>query len=315
MNYIPFNYEQINMYEATFAPQNVNAENNITTPFWQRMLFQSVMYLYDFTLPEDWPKERADLFKWLTFRYGYNIWVDTAKYGLLAQPGTLGGISIDYGPSYAIVNNPNLNFAQSHLIIGLDCAVFKLSPDYIGVWDIVTFYAEKMASLSSGVDMSILNGKLAKVFAAKNKSAAQTLKAVEDEIQKGNGLVITNQNLISNGKGHEDDSPIQELDFGLPRDKYLLTQQLQDLATLYRLFCNEIGLATVPYEKKERMTAYESESTKVESQARCKVWLDNMNESFTDINKLFGTSCSVKLAIEAADNLVDGEEDRDNVMG
>lgn len=308
MSYIPLNYSRVNSYESLFAPQDVNAQENVTFWYWQRILFQAIQFLYDFTLPVEWPDDRKDLFKWLTFRYGFNVWFNDDRFGLLCQPASLSGLNVDFGPTQAVVTNQAFNDSRN-LLIGVDCEVFKLAPDYIGVWPIVTYYAEKLSSLDNGMDMSILNSKVAKVFAAKNKSVAQTLKAIEDEIQKGNGLVITNEKVVSsNGK---DSEPLIELDFGMPKDKYLLNLQLQDHITLLHNFYNHIGIPTVPYQKKERMTAYESQSTQVESDALCKVWLDTMNERFEAINSMFGTSCHVDLAIKDADNLVDGEEDGD----
>ena len=313
MSYVPLNYEGINMYEATFAPQSVNAHNNATFGYWQRILYHDIVFIYDFTLPDQWPTDRIDLFKYLTFRYGYNVWFNHDEYGLLCQPASLSGINVDFGPTKATINNQNLSDINE-LKIGKDCELFKISPDYTGVWPIITYYAEKLSMLDNGMDMSILNGMLARVFAAKNKSAAQTLKAIYDEIHKGEPMVVVYDNILTGGA--KDSEPMQELDFGMPADKYLLSQQLQDCITILHNFYNQIGIATVPYQKKERMTAYESQSTQVESEALCKVWLNTMNEHFKTINARFGTNCRVELAIKDADNLIDGEEDGDvNGMG
>ena len=68
------------------------------------------------------------------------------------------------------------------------------------------------------------------------------------------------------------------------KESYITDKLLIDRQTLLQEFDREVGIATVPYHKKERMTEYESESSQEESQARITIWLECLNESLEKVN-------------------------------
>ena len=76
------------------------------------------------------------------------------------------------------------------------------------------------------------------------------------------------------------------------KQSYLTTDQLADQKTILRQFDEEIGIPSLPYEKKERLTQYESESNVTASQSRINVWIDTLNESAGLINKMFHLNIS-----------------------
>ena len=69
------------------------------------------------------------------------------------------------------------------------------------------------------------------------------------------------------------------------KESYITDKLLMDRQTLLQEFDREVGIATVPYHKKERMTEYESESSQEESQARITIWLECLNESLEKVNE------------------------------
>ena len=70
---------------------------------------------------------------------------------------------------------------------------------------------------------------------------------------------------------------------------------MQDVTTLLNAFDKEIGIPTVPYQKKERMVTSEADSTKIESIARVSLWIETLNSSYSIFNKKYGYNIKASL--------------------
>ena len=179
--YTPLNYEQINMIEGHLQPSMLKYCNSVTYAYWQRSLFQRAISTIDFKgLPDTWEGSVRDFFYWCLFSYGHLGVFNTDEFGLSFQPGSFYGIDFYYQPTDYIVTNPKL---QQTFKIHEDCEIIKLTPDYRGIWDIISYYAMLLSALDSGINMSIINNKFAYLMGAKNKSAAETLKKIFDKIE------------------------------------------------------------------------------------------------------------------------------------
>ena len=133
------------------------------------------------------------------------------------------------------------------------CEVLKLTPDYYGIWDIIEYYAAKLSTLDNAIDMSLINNKFAFFLGAKNKGMGEALKKMLDKINKGEPAVIYDSKMADDPTSK--DVPWQFWDRDL-RKSYLTTEQLADFKTLLHLYDTEIGIPTLPIEKKERMIDY-----------------------------------------------------------
>lgn len=292
MSYFPFNYNQINVAAGTTNPSQVKSFNNVTFAFWERSLFQRAASRMRFNLPEDWDGAVHDLFKYTLFRFGFVPVFELPEYGITFNPGNLQGYDWYYRPTLAIIANPALS-SSLELKIGTECEILKLTPDYMGIWDIITYYAEKLSTLDNAINMSLINNKYAFMLAAKNKAAAEALKKMLDKINKGEPAVIVDARLANDPNDKQE--PWQFWDRGNLKESYLTTMQLQDFRTLLNNFDSEIGIPTVGTEKRERMITDEAKATQSDSQSRIKVWLECFNQSAEAVNKLFGTSISAEL--------------------
>ena len=72
----------------------------------------------------------------------------------------------------------------------------------------------------------------------------------------------------------------------------------------------EIGIVNVPYEKKERMTEFESKSKQSDGIARATLWRDTLQRSFDAFNELFGHNVTVRYNYEY---MVETESDEGGV--
>lgn len=294
---VPYNYQEINNVYGHYRPSTQQSYNNETFVFWERALYQRASYAIKLTLPEAWMDDRLGLFYYVLFHDGYLGIFETEKYGLVFQPGTLSGFDLYYRPVRFIVANPLLS--GEFRIGGVDvdksvenvdnvCEIVKLAPDYLGVWDIIDFYARKLANLSLSVDISIINTRFAKIFTARNKAAAETLKKVQDKVNSGEPVVIVDQTLTNDRT--DKDLPLQTYEIEHLKENYITDKQLQDIQTVLNMFDNEIGIPTVPYQKRERMVVDEAQSKQIEASARITIWIDTLNSCFKTVNARYGTN-------------------------
>lgn len=290
MSYAPLNTEQINILAGNYNPSPVKAYNNQTFVFWERALFQRAVSVLDIKLPEAW-KEARDFFYFCILKFGYVAVFDRDEYGVIFNPVSLSGYDLYYRPTRAICSNPAFD-KSLEMEIGKECEILKLTPDYRGIYDIVEFYAEKLSTLDNAINMSLINCKLGYILAAKNKSSAEALKKILDKLNRGEPAIVVDQKVANDP--NDKTIPWQFIDRGNIKESYLTTMQLQDAQTLLKCFDTEIGIPTLPIEKKERMITDEAKSKEIESGCRLKVWLDCFNTSAIAVNEKYGLDISAK---------------------
>lgn len=280
--YFPLNYDKINIGAGTYNPSPVKAYNNTTFNYWYRWLFQRATSVFDFTLPEYWQGKKKDFFLWCLFKYGFLAITYTDKFGYIFQPCTLSGYDLYYQPTRAIITNPAY---RAELVIGEDCELLKMTPDYFGVVDIIAYYAEKLSTLDGAINMSLINNKFAFLLMAKNKPMAEALKKVMDKINKGEPTIILDQKVYNDKLDGEE--PWQFLERPNLKQSYITTEQLQDFNTILNNFDAEIGIPTIPYQKKERMVTSEAESRILDSSAKSIVWYECLESSIRTIHDIY----------------------------
>lgn len=285
MRYMPLNYDKLNAIEGTYFPSMVKSYNNKTFAFWERSFFQRAASVIKSDLPDEWVGDVRDFFYYVLFRFGYMPVFKQAEYGYTFQPSTLKGYDWYYQPTDAIVTNPALK-ESLELKIGTDCELLKLTPDYMGIWDIITYYAEKASTLDNAINMSLINNKFPFILGARNKVAGQALKKMLDKINRGEPAVIYDMKLLNDQTDKVEPFMTWERKHSAKED-YITPEQLQDMQTILNAFDAEVGIPTIPYQKKERMVASEAESRQIDSQSRATIWIECLNSSAEKIKRLY----------------------------
>ena len=302
--YTPLNYDQINNIEGHIQPSMLKYCNAVTYAYWQRSLFQRAISTIDFQgLPDTWEASVRDFFYWCIFAYGYVGVFDTDEFGLSFQPGALYGFDFYYQPTEFIVANPKLN---KRFKIHQETEIIKLTPDFRGIWDIICYYAMLLSALDSGINMSIINNKFAYLMGAKNKAAAETLKKIFDKVNAGEPSVIFDSSALLTMDSTSKEEPYTYLERSNLKQSYLTTDQLMDRSTLLSSFDAEIGIRSLPYNKKERLVTAEAESREQDSTARLMVWKATLDSSIELVNKMFGTSIKAVLTYDKERSVEDG---------
>lgn len=283
MNYTPLNYHNINVGAGTYNPSPVKAYNNRTFGYWVRALFQRATSVIDFELPDTWQGNIKDFFLYCLYKYGYVAVFSYDDVGLVFQPCTLSGYNFYYQPTDAIISNPKY---QDTLIIGESCELIKLTPDYVGVWDVIEYYAERFSQLDNAINMSLINCKTPYILGAKNKTASSALKKILDKVNGGEPAVIFDEKLMNDPNSK--DTPFQLLELlRNPKEAYLTTDQLMDFRTILDNFDSEIGIPALPYQKKERLVSDEATMRAYDGSARSLTWFNTLTSSIEEVKKLY----------------------------
>ena len=312
--YYPLNYDQINLYEGTYQPSPIKNRNNASFDFWVRSLFERAQSSIIFNLPDDWQGDKMDFWYYCLFKFGYlgvtdltNIDRDDAKsIGMCFNPVGLTGYDFYYAPTTAILSNHMLTDSLE-LEIDKEIAIVKLTPSYMGIWDIIEFYADKLSNLDNAINMSIINNKFAYVLAGKTKGAVAALKKMMDKINAGNPAVFLDQRVLNDRETK--DTPFQFLERQNLKQSYLTSDQLQDLHTILCDFDAEIGIPTVPYQKAERETEYESKSKLSDGMARILTWKRCLQSSLDNVNRLY-PDLNITFSLRWEDELSEIDDDR-----
>lgn len=283
---LPFEYTQINSLTATGPqPSVIHINNTALYHYFRRQYLLKALSVFRFNLPEWW---NNTLFLYALFGAGYVAVINTDLYGIVPQPCTLYGQGVQYEPTRALIANPVLD-REYDLIIGRQCAVVHMSPDYGGLMDTVNFYARETAAAIEALEINLLNSKLSYVFGAEDKKAAETLKKVFDRINGGELAAFTDTRLV-NDQG----KPAWTLFSQDVGKNFIAPEVLEIVRRMEAAFCNAVGIpANLAQTKKERVITAEVEANDTETRAAPSLWLDTIREGLSVVQRLYGLNVTV----------------------
>lgn len=301
--YFPLNYEKINMYASRYTPNTIKYYRSEAFEYWERALFQRLCSVIKWdNLPEDWTKE-GNVYNFLMYcliRFGYVVVSEDNEYGLWFNPCTLKGYNLYYQPTEAVVSHALFKKAKTLTISGPNKTgvILRLTDDYRGLWDIIDYYACKLALLDSGIDMSLINAKVPYIIASREGGFIKSFKAVIDKIMGGDPAAFLMdkpyQDITKTGQPVE---PYQQIKL-FSKSDYITDDLLIDRQKILDAFDNEVGIPTSNTEKRERMSVAEVTSKHVDASARANHWLTTLEDSINNVNDTFGTDISVELRID-----------------
>ena len=288
MEYTPLNYDKLNLLAGTYTPPAVKNIDNDAYKYWERSFFQRALSVIRIdNMPENWHGDVKDFLFWCLFRYGHVAMFNNATYGKSFQPCGLNGFDFYYQPTEAIITNPKLKVT---LKIHRDCEILKVCPDYQGIWDIISRYSRRMALIDPALDLAFINAKYNTIMGASTKAGVKFLEKMIDLVNEGKpGIVVDTSILLPNDPVTKEDT-IKDYSRKDIKTTYLGTDLLKDYVTVLNQFDSEIGIPTLPYEKKERMVTNEADSKTEDATSRSHVWVNTMNDCFKLINPLLDTN-------------------------
>lgn len=293
VNYTPKSYEFINQYNHGTNPSTVHVKNTTLSWYFKRYLLQKLISVFEFkNMPEEWA---MNYFTYTLFVMGYIAIIDTDKYGVIPQHCGLGGeLNVMYQPTRAVIANPLLPSYTKGFLIDKECALIKMQPDYGGAWDLVSYYGELLALASESASINLVNSKLAYVFMAEDQAQAESFKKLFDELNSGNPAVFADKSLFN------DDGTPNWLQFDNSiGSNYIVNEIFADMHRIINMFNTDIGIPNANYEKSERLITDEVNANNVDTMAKVRLWLEEMQKGINKANEMYGLNMSVKLRFEA----------------
>ena len=281
---IPETYDYINVYNSTFSPSTVHVKNTHLQRFFRRYLFQKVISVFKWTLPETWNR---DYFLYVLYSWGFIGVVETDKYGVICQAAAPYGYDIYYQPTNLIITNPLLKGSLQPRI-GSECTVFKLQPDWGGVNDLVNYYADMMALCAETAGVNLLNSHLSFIFPAKDKASAESYKKLFDKVAGGEPCVVMDKALFQED-GTQSWNPFQQN----LQQNYIVDKILSDMRKIEAMFDTDIGIPNANTDKRERLITSEVNANNIETISKCELWLEQLKKNAEETNNMFGTNISV----------------------
>lgn len=270
-------YEAMNQYNGTLSPTGT-VQNDLTTQYFWRCLYHRLMSVIHFNIPKEW---NYNYFQNVLFGMGFIGIINTPEYGIIPQICTVSGYGLYRQPKNILVAQPLVKFQG---IRGKDCEIIKLTPDWLGVLDIVDHYAYELATAYTSLNVSLINSRLGFLAYAKNKNAAETLKVIAEKLSSGEPVVVVDKFL----KDKDDlgkEEPIFTAAFN-PAQNYITDKLLENMAGILNEFDREIGIPVID-EKKERRIQAEVNSMISDAGCRLDVWKSSLDESIRDVKAVF----------------------------
>ena len=296
----PFSYQQYNTCNGLVTPSTTHVSGSGLSLFFQRYFLQRMQSVLKWELPPGWSKT---YFLTVLYVWGWIGVVNTDKFGIICQGCGLKGYDIYYQPTHAVISNPLLTGILEPQI-GKSCELIRLTPDYRGVYDIISYYGDQMALAAQALAMNLVNSKMAYVFFTGSKTGAETMKKMFDKIMAGNPAVVVDKDLTS-----VDGTPNWQLFVQNLSQNHISPQLLEEIRYIQNMFDTEIGIPNANTSKRERLITDEVQANNVETLSKTALWLEYLKESVAKVNKMFNLSISVDWRFPQKEVLSDGGVD------
>lgn len=261
--------------------------NTLLCWMFTRYLLQKTISVFKWNLPEHWDNI---YFLYVLYCFGRVAIINTDRFGVIPQACGLMGYNVFYRPTNAIITNPLLTgIIQPR--IGIETTLLSLEPDYGGIMDIVTHYANLLAQASEAAAVNLNNSKVAYAFfldASNGKARAETFYKAFDAVSNGQPAVVIDKNLVN-----EDGSPAWGLFTQDVKSNYILSDIIRDMRKIESDFDTRIGIPNANTDKPERLITDEVNANNVETSITCAGWLERLKKDCEKANRMFGLSLSV----------------------
>ena len=297
---VPIYYDHATVLNSIVQPANVKVTNNAAFRMYLDYLIKRCMSVFVFDgIPATWDK---DFFLYVLFCYGRAIVFNSPSFGCVVQGGMLSGYNLYYAPIVAYVANPALPVAECGAywlaetynpkkwdFVRGTAGLIKLQRNYKGILDICSVTAARLAYIHEAIMMNLGNSKLAYIFAAKDKNAAELFKSALDDIQKGELAVVAGRGLWdSQGR------PLWNAFSTDLKNNYIVPELLLSLRAELNDFSSFVGIPCVNYEKKAHMTEAEVDANDVETDSLPDEMYSCLKQSLEKVNSRFGLNITVR---------------------
>lgn len=288
-------------------PTDVSGIDNITTSYYFQYLLRLVKGIFEIKTPDYWDSDF--LLDTLLLNGVFGIFENKSEpLALNCQPY---GVNVYYKPTSFNIANPVLGtFSKT---IGVDGAIIYLEEDptingqFRTIRPLLTKYAHQLAACDKCIDQSLMNSGVAAIFSASSKKAAESFRAMYDEISEGKPAVFIDEELgLANGNS-------RNLQYTPAKDNYVCDKVQIEKRCIIEEFLTAIGVNNANTSKRERLNSDEVNSNNDECYVATAVWRRNLEETTTFATKLF-PSLEGKFSLSIKDlSIIDNSPSKDEV--
>lgn len=278
-----WNKEMAMALESAFGrkPTQVSGIENISSAYYFSYLLRLVKGIFEFKAPDYWDVDF--LLDTLLLNGVFAIFEHNSEpLALNCQPY---GVNVYYKPTNFNIANPVLgNFSKQ---IGVDGCIIYLEEDpaynaeFRTIRPLLTKYAYQLASCDKCIDQSLMNSGVAAIFSAPNKKAAESFRAMYDDIAQGKPAVFMDTEL---GLQSQSSRPLQ---YTPAKDNFVCDKVQIEKRCIIEEFLTAIGVNNANTSKRERLNADEVNSNNDECYVATATWKRNLKTTTNMAHKLF----------------------------
>lgn len=277
-----FDYWKVNQYNGLRSPSEIHSNDNLLNGMISRYLLQRVMSVYKWNLPKSINQR---YFEYTLFLNGYLTVFNHKKFGVIAQRCAFSNYDIYFQPKDVTISNTKFFSIPIKRTLDVDAVLFTLEEDYCGIGDLLSFYTGLLSELWLSLMMNVKNSHLAYLFGCESKSQSDTMKSIFDDVASGKIATFYDKNLHDKMTGK---LSIELFNQNL-KQNYLVTDILNDIKTVLKMFDTEIGIPNANTEKRERMISDEVNQNNIETFSRSEMWLTRLQDNCKQVNEMFAS--------------------------
>lgn len=288
-NSVPAFYDYANAYDSYYTPSEIHMADTGIVNYYSRYLLQKCMSVFKWTLPENWER---NYFLYSLYGWGFVAVINTDKFGIIPQACGLQGYNVFYQPTHVVISNPLIRQTLRPMI-GYDCTLIKLQPNYRSIMDIVQYHARLLALAYETLTTNLLNSKLAYVADAQNKAEAEGLKKLYDEIARGVPAVVYRQGKSKASiEGKPEPFTLFTQNIG---QNFIADELLTTMRAIERHFLIEVGITTNMVEgRKEHASSMELMSVTGETRTNVSIWYDELKKTCRETREMFNINLDLE---------------------
>ena len=299
--------------ESAFGrkPKEVSGIENVFSAYYFSYLLRLVKGIFEFKAPDYWDTDF--LLDSLLLNGVFAIFEHNSEpLALNCQPY---GVNVYYKPTNFNIANPVLGTFSKQ--IGVDGAIIYLEEDpsynasFRTIRPLLTKYAYQLAACDKCIDQSLMNSGVAAIFSAPNKKAAESFRAMYDDIAQGKPAVFMDTEL---GLQSQSTRPLQ---YTPAKDNFVCDKVQIEKRCIIEEFLTAIGVNNANTSKRERLNADEVNSNNDECYVATATWKRNLKETSDMARKLFpNLDCSLTIKdlsiIDNSPSKADAAGEREN---
>ena len=290
MTNAPYFYDYQNTVDSNRQPANMHVLANETGRFYQRYLLKKALSVFKWTLPEWWDE---NYFLYTVYCRGFVAIFDSGKFGVIPQGCGLQGYNVFYRPKRVIIANPLLTTLERE--IDVDCVLMQLQPDYMGILDLCSHYAEKMALASSAINQNLWSTRLATVVFAETDAEQQSVTKAYDRMTSGVPMVVVRKNLRDENVNLKYEIFNRDV-----KNSYVISDLIADLRKIEAEFDTRVGIPNANTDKRERLITDEVNANNVETTILSDMWMDSIQDAIKKTRDMFGVEIKCERRYEDA---------------